>query len=130
MKFWEIYLIPAAFLLNKGHKIATYLYFEERGTIVTKEEVIDVLKTVYDPEIPINIIDLGLIYGVEMKGDHVHIKMTLTTPGCPMGGVIAEDVKRKVEAMEGIREAEVELVWDPPWTPDRISEAAMGKITK
>ena len=56
--------------------------------------------------------------------------MTLTMPGCPMGEVIAENVKRKVEAMEGVKEAEVKLVWDPPWTPERISEDAMGKIMK
>lgn len=98
--------------------------------IVSKDEVIEVLKTVYDPEIPINIVDLGLVYGVEVKGDQVHIKMTLTTEGCPMGEVIAWDVKQKVEAIEGIKEADVELVWDPPWTPDRISENAMGKIMK
>lgn len=56
--------------------------------------------------------------------------MTLTSPGCPMGALIAEDVKRKVEAIEGIKEVEVELVWDPPWTPDRISEDVMKRITK
>ncbi|WP_440955902.1 metal-sulfur cluster assembly factor [Methanosarcina sp. Mfa9] len=99
-------------------------------SIVSKDEVIEVLKTVYDPEIPINIVDLGLVYGVEVKGDHVHIEMTLTMPGCPMGEVIAENVKRKVEAIEGIKEVEVEMVWDPPWTPARISEDAMGKIMK
>lgn len=92
------------------------------GTIVTKEEVMEVLKTCFDPEIPINIVDLGLVYGVEVTGDRVHVKMTLTTPGCPMCSFIAEDVKQKVKAIKGVREAEVELVWDPPWTPDRISE--------
>ena len=100
------------------------------GTIVTKEEVIEVLKTCYDPEIPINIIDLGLVYGVEVEGDLVHIKMTLTMPGCPMGELIIENVKRKVEAIEGVKEAKIELVWDPPWTPERISEEAMKRITK
>lgn len=100
------------------------------GTIVTKEEVIEVLKTCYDPEIPINIIDLGLVYGIEVKGDLVHIKMTLTMPGCPMGELIVENVKRKVEALDGVKEVEVELVWDPPWTPDRISEESMKKITE
>ncbi|WP_255335362.1 iron-sulfur cluster assembly protein [Methanosarcina sp. KYL-1] len=98
--------------------------------IVSKDEVIEVLKTCYDPEIPINIVDLGLVYGVEVEGDKVNVKMTLTMPGCPMGEVMVEDVMRKLEATEGIREAEVELVWDPPWTPDRISEKAMKKITE
>lgn len=100
------------------------------GTIVTKKEVIEVLKTCYDPEIPINIVDLGLVYGIEVKGDQVHIKMTLTMPGCPMGELITENVKRKVEAIEGVKEAEIELVWDPPWTPDKISEEAMKRITE
>ncbi len=72
------------------------------------------------PEIPINIIDLGLVYGVEVEEDRVHIKMTLTMPGCPMGELITENVKRKVEAMDGVKEANIELVWDPPWTPDSI----------
>ncbi len=100
------------------------------GTIVTKEEVIEVLKTCYDPEIPINIIDLGLVYGIEVERDRVHIKMTLTMPVCPMGELIIENVKRKVEAIEGVKEAKIELVWDPPWTPERISEEAMKRITK
>ena len=100
------------------------------GAIVTKEEVIEVLKTCYDPEIPINIIDLGLVYGIEVERDRVHIKMTLTMPVCPMGELIIENVKRKVEAIEGVKEAKIELVWDPPWTPERISEEAMKRITK
>lgn len=130
LRFWEIYLILSTFLLNGKHKIALDPYHEGEGTIVTKEEVIEVLKTCYDPEIPINIIDLGLVYGVEVKEDRVHIKMTLTMPGCPMGELIIENVKRKVEAIEGVKEAKIELVWDPPWTPDRISKEAMKRITE
>ena len=130
LRFWEIYLILSTFLLNGKHKIALDPYHEGEGTIVTKEEVIEVLKTCYDPEIPINIIDLGLVYGVEVKEDRVHIKMTLTMPGCPMGELIIENVKRKVEAIEEVKEAKIELVWDPPWTPDRISKEAMKRITE
>ena len=131
--FWsfrEIYLIPFAFLFNGEHNIAADLHFEGDGTTVTKEEVIEVLKSCYDHEIPINIIDLGIVYGIEIKEDRIRIRMTLTSPGCPMGALIAEEVKRKVEAIEGIKEVEVELVWDPPWTPDRISEDVMKRITK
>lgn len=117
-------------LFNREHKIAADPHLEGEGTIVTKEEVIEVLKTCYDPEIPINIIDLGLVYGVEVKEDRVHIKMTLTMPGCPMGELIVEDIKRKVESIDGVKEAEIELVWDPAWTPDRISEEAMKRITE
>lgn len=130
LKFWGIYLILSAFLLNGKHKIVTDPYLEGEGIIVTKEEVIEVLKTCYDPEIPINIIDLGLVYEVEVKGDKVHIKMTLTMPGCLMGGPITEDVRRKVESIDGVKEAKIELVWDPPWTPDRISKEAMKRITE
>lgn len=90
--------------------------------MVTKEDVMEVLKKCYDPEIPINIVDLGLVYDVDVEGDRVHIKMTLTTPGCPMSAMIVDNVRQKVESIDGIKNAEVELVWDPPWTPDRISK--------
>ncbi|WP_135605742.1 metal-sulfur cluster assembly factor [Methanococcoides sp. NM1] len=92
--------------------------------MVTKEDVMEVLKKCYDPEIPINIVDLGLVYGVDVEGDQANIKMTLTTPDCPMSAVILDNVKQKVESIDGIKKAEVELVWDPPWTPDRISKNA------
>lgn len=90
--------------------------------MVTKEDVMEVLKKCYDPEILINIVDLGLVYDVDVEGDRVHIKMTLTTPGCPMSTMIVDNVRQKVESIDGIKNAEVELVWDPPWTPDRISK--------
>ncbi|UGV39743.1 metal-sulfur cluster assembly factor [Methanococcoides orientis] len=90
--------------------------------MVTKEDVMEVLKSCYDPEIPINIVDLGLIYNVDVEDEEVHIKMTLTTPGCPMGAMILDNVRQKVESIDGIKKAEVELVWEPPWTPDRISK--------
>lgn len=98
--------------------------------MVTEEAVLEVLKSVYDPEIPINIVDMGLIYGIEVKGDHVNIKMTLTAPHCPMGALIAENVKQKVETIDGVSEAEVELVWDPPWSPDRILKESMKQLTE
>lgn len=90
--------------------------------MLTKEDVMEVLKKCYDPEIPINIVDLGLVYDVDVEGDRVHIKMTLTTPGCPMSAMIVDNVRQKVESIDGIKNAEVEMVWDPPWTPDRISK--------
>lgn len=90
--------------------------------MVTKEDVMEVLKKCYDPEIPINIVDLGLVYDVDVEGDRAHIKMTLTTTGCPMYAVILDNVRQKVESIDGIKKAEIELVWDPPWTPDRISK--------
>jgi probable FeS assembly SUF system protein SufT len=87
------------------------------------------LKTVFDPEIPVNIVDLGLVYECDAKdlpegGKKVAIKMTMTAPGCGMGGVIADDVKRKVLTVPGVRDAEIELVWEPPWDQSRMSDAA------
>lgn len=90
-----------------------------------KERVVEALKTVYDPEIPVNIYDLGLIYRVGiMENGFVEVDMTLTAPGCPVAQTfpgVVEDVVRKVQ---GVSDAKVELVWDPPWSQDRISEAA------
>jgi len=90
---------------------------------VSRDEIIEVLKTVYDPEIPVNIVDLGLIYGIEIdnKGK-VHILMTLTAPGCPIGDTIAFEIKDKLLQIEGVSDVEVEITFDPPWTLDRITE--------
>lgn len=90
----------------------------------TEDEVTAVLKKCYDPEIPINIVDLGLVYDVGINGDKVHVKMTLTSPGCPMHETISADVKRKLLKLEDLNEAEVEVVWEPPWNPERMSETA------
>ncbi len=90
----------------------------------SEEEVMGVLKKCYDPEIPINIVDLGLVYDIDIQGDKVHVKMTLTAPGCPMHTMISEDVTRKLLSLEGINDANVEVVWEPPWTPDKMSETA------
>jgi metal-sulfur cluster biosynthetic enzyme len=89
--------------------------------MVDEKSVIEALKTCYDPEIPVNIYDLGLVYGIEIKGGTVKVTMTLTAPGCPMHSVITRDVKSKLESMEGVEKAEVELVWEPRWTVDKIS---------
>jgi FeS assembly SUF system protein len=89
-----------------------------------EERVIEALKTVYDPEIPVNIYDLGLIYKVEINGNFADIDMTLTAPGCPVAATFPGMVERTVTLVPGIGGAAVELVWDPPWTQDLISEAA------
>lgn len=96
--------------------------------MVTQDEVMNVLRNCYDPEIPINIVDLGLIYGVNVDGKTVNVEMTLTAPGCPMHSLIARDVKQKVEALADVEEANVRVVWEPPWTPDRMSEDAKKKL--
>jgi metal-sulfur cluster biosynthetic enzyme len=80
-----------------------------------------VLRTCNDPEIPLNIVDLGLIYGVRIENDRVAVQMTLTTQGCGMGGHISQDAEEKILALPGVQDAKVEIVWDPPWTPEKIS---------
>jgi probable FeS assembly SUF system protein SufT len=91
-------------------------------------KVWDALGTVYDPEIPASIVELGLVYEVlpeVVEGGHrVHVKMTLTAPGCGIGPVLVDDVRRKVLGVPGVKDAEVELVFDPPWEPSRMSDAA------
>ena len=88
--------------------------------------VIAALRTVYDPEIPVNIFDLGLVYALDVDeaAGKVQIRMTLTAPGCPVAQTFPAVVEAAVEAVEGVNEARVELVWDPPWSKDRMSEAA------
>ena len=93
-----------------------------------EEKVWDALKQVYDPEIPANIVELGLVYVVAAEpadgGNRVKVIMTLTAPGCGIGPVIVDDVRRRVLGVPGVKDAEVELVFDPPWDPSRMSEAA------
>jgi FeS assembly SUF system protein len=87
--------------------------------------VIEALRTVYDPEIPVNIYDLGLIYELDISpGGEVAIKMTLTAPGCPVAQTFPAEVESRVRAVEGVSDATVELVWEPPWSQDRMSDAA------
>ena len=89
------------------------------------EAVIDALKEIYDPEIPVNIYDLGLIYGVEISPDSdAKVIMTLTTPHCPVAESMPGEIELRVGAVPGIRDAEVELVWDPPWDPQKMSDEA------
>lgn len=88
--------------------------------MLTEETVRTVLRKVKDPELDLSVIDLGLVYEVEVAGDDVHIRMTLTSPGCPSGPEIMAEAQRAVEAMEGVKTVAVELVWSPYWTPDRI----------
>jgi probable FeS assembly SUF system protein SufT len=99
---------------------------------VDEVEVWNQLKTVYDPEIPVNIVDLGLVYDCQLtkqeSGTRVDVKMTLTAPGCGMGPAIAQDARSKILAIPGVDEAEVELVWDPPWNQHMISEEGKMKL--
>ncbi|MCD6458280.1 MAG: DUF59 domain-containing protein [Thermoproteales archaeon] len=93
--------------------------------MTTKEDVLKVLKEVYDPEIPVNIVDLGLIYDVKVEDENVYIKMTLTAPGCPLAFFLTKMVEDAIkEKLPEIKDVTVDLVWDPPWTPERMSEDA------
>ena len=91
-----------------------------------QEKVIDVRKTVYDPEIPVNIYDLGLIYRIELENDNtaLSVDMTLTAPNCPAADFILEDVRQKLEAIQGLAHVDVNLVFEPEWTKDMMSEEA------
>lgn len=86
--------------------------------------IVEALKTVFDPEIPVNIYELGLIYDIDVQGPEVKVKMTLTSPGCPVAGSLPGEVKAKVESVPGVASADVELVWEPTWNPSLMSEAA------
>lgn len=90
-----------------------------------KESVVAGLKTVFDPEIPVNIYDLGLIYDISIdEKHHVHVQMTLTSPGCPVAQTFPGTVEQAVNQVEGVSDCTVELVWEPPWTQDRMTEVA------
>ena len=91
----------------------------------TEAAVIEVLRTISDPELPVNIWEMGLIYGIDVSPDDtVTITMTLTTPACPVAESLPPEIEAKVRAIHGVKECRVELVWEPPWTPDRMTEAA------
>jgi len=96
--------------------------------LVTMEEIVKALKECYDPEIPVNVWDLGLIYDVSVDAEKVHVKMTLTAPGCPMHTFISQEVKEKLQSISGVKEANVEVVWDPPWSPDKMSPQAKAQL--
>jgi metal-sulfur cluster biosynthetic enzyme len=103
---------------------------------VTQEEVLAALRDCYDPEIPVNIVDLGLIYEVRIKpadatavsGDYIEVEMTLTAPGCPSSGYITDQVKQRLLGMPGVGDAKIELVWYPQWTPERLSGEARKQL--
>lgn len=91
---------------------------------VTSQQILDSLKQCMDPEIPINVVDMGLIYGVNVSTDNkVNIKMTMTTRGCPLHDTLVSDVKRYVNKVPGVNDVNVEIVWEPVWTPEKMSEA-------
>jgi len=98
---------------------------DEHALTVTEEQVIEALRTVYDPEIPVNIYEIGLIYDINIDpSGTVVVQMTLTSPGCPVAASLPVEVESRVLSIPGVQSVYVDLVWDPPWSPDRMSEAA------
>ena len=90
-----------------------------------RQQVIELLRTCYDPEIPVDIYELGLIYGIDVDaGGNVDVRMTLTSPACPVAGSLPPEVESKIKALPGVSDVRVEVVWDPPWNPTMMSEAA------
>ncbi len=95
---------------------------------VTEEDIMAVLGDIYDPEIPVDIVNLGLVYGVVIEGECVNIDMTMTSPGCPAAAQIVAEAKYLVEEIPGVSEVNIEIVWDPPWDPGKMSEAAKESL--
>lgn len=103
--------------------------FYEVSSAELREDVIEMLKTIYDPEIPINIYELGLIYEIDVsESGNVVIKMTLTAPGCPVAQSFPGDIEEKVSTVPSVEKVHVELVWEPPWTKDLMTEAAQLQL--
>lgn len=99
---------------------------ENNNLMALEAEIVKTLKTIYDPEIPVNIYDLGLIYAIDVDDDNkVEIKMTLTAPNCPMADQLLSEVNKKTNAITGIKEAKINLVFDPPWDKSLMSEEAL-----
>jgi metal-sulfur cluster biosynthetic enzyme len=90
--------------------------------VVTEEAVMQALRDVYDPEIGVNVVDLGLVYRLDVVGDNVDVDLSMTTPGCPATGMIVETAEMAIRQIPGVNQVHVELVWDPPWTPDRMAD--------
>lgn len=110
---------------SEGTALASGGITEPRNADDTKYDIIAVLKTVYDPEIPVDIYELGLIYEIEVDADSVaHIVMTLTSPMCPVAETLPPEVEAKAREVEGVRDVQLELVWDPPWDMEMMSPAA------
>ena len=101
---------------------------KKNASAITKEGVLKVLKNVIDPEIGMDIVDLGFIYGVDVKGKDVHVRMTLTNPGCPMHSMFTHEVESALKMAFGDVTVNVELVFDPPWTPERMTQDARKKL--
>ena len=112
------------FLPNKKSSYFKEFRDKNSNSSITQEQIISCLRKVMDPEIPVNLYDLGLIYSIDIKNNNILIKMTLTNPNCPVAGQMPENVGKSIEHIDGLRSVEVILVWEPKWTKDLMSEDA------
>ena len=112
------------FLPNKNGSYFKEFEFQNEVNLINNEQIIECIKTVMDPEIPVNLYDLGLIYSIKNSDNNLVIEMTLTNPNCPVAGQMPENVAKSIEQIYNLNSIEVKLVWDPPWTKDLMSEDA------
>ena len=112
------------FLPNKNESYFKEFESQNEFSLINKEEIIACIKTVMDPEIPVNLYDLGLIYSIENSNNNILIEMTLTNPNCPVAGQMPKNVAKSIEQIDGLRSIEVKLVWTPTWSKDLMSEDA------
>jgi FeS assembly SUF system protein len=112
------------FLPNKNGSYFKKFEFQNEVSLINEEEIIVCIKTVMDPEIPVNLYDLGLIYSIKNSNNNILIEMTLTNPNCPVAGQMPENVAKSIEQINGLRSIEVKLVWEPTWNKDLMSEDA------
>ena len=112
------------FLPNKNGSYFKEFEFQNEVNLINNEQIIECIKTVMDPEIPVNLYDLGLIYSIKNNNNNVLIEMTLTNPNCPVAGQMPENVAKSIEQIYGLRSIEVKLVWKPTWSKNLMSEDA------
>ena len=112
------------FLPNKNTSYFKKIEEKNSNTLISKETVIKCIRTVMDPEIPVNLYDLGLIYSININDNNVSIEMTLTNPNCPVAGQMPENVGKSIQSLDGLKSIHVKLVWEPPWSKNLMSEDA------
>ena len=112
------------FLPNKNGSYYKKFDFQNETSLISKQDIIECIKNVMDPEIPVNLYDLGLIYSIKNSNNNLLIEMTLTNPNCPVAGQMPENVAKSIEQIHGLKSIEVKLVWKPTWSKDLMSEDA------
>lgn len=111
------------------YKATAGTQLDAKQTIASKEEIIEAIRSVYDPELPVNVYDMGLIYDIRQESDgNVFIDMTLTAPGCPVAGILPAQVAEAVSLLEGVGVVEVKIIWEPAWTIDRMTDEAKAML--